>query len=306
MKMSFDYKKSLKKAFQNHIFSSDDKSIIEKEIIRLSIMALVEKPEKIIGFLRFQSPKQKLVQFLTQSLEIKTGDMLEEFFTDLLSTKFTAQDKYITYLGKNYKCDQLFLQKNGEVLFIEQKIRDDHDTTKKTGQVDNFETKILGLASKYKVHINAYEWFIDDNFKKHEVYYQQCIDDFNSKNASICTSYLKYGGPIINDLCGVETWDNFVQAYEETKVDYVSDIPSIINNYDFDNDPSSVIFDYIIHKRKENMGLFFSESFKKVREEFFPSNKMAEKLYNYFSEKKHSKSKTARLFVQQYHQVYIT
>ena len=65
--MPFDYINNLTTAFKNNIYSSSTEIERKREIIKLSITALSNKPERIVGFLRFQGVKQKLIQFLTQS-----------------------------------------------------------------------------------------------------------------------------------------------------------------------------------------------------------------------------------------------
>lgn len=58
-------------------------------------------------------------------------------------------DKRLTNTnGDVLNIDQCFKRGN-KVYFIEQKIRDDHDSTKKRGQIQNFEKKLDIMLIKY-------------------------------------------------------------------------------------------------------------------------------------------------------------
>lgn len=295
--MSFDFTKSLKSAFQNKIYKSSSKEERKKEIIKLALKALSDKPERIVGFLRFQGVKQKVVQFLTQSFEIKTGDMLEEFFTSLFGFHYTNLTKNINGL----KCDQLFQKnENGTIIIylIEQKIRDDHDSTKKNGQVENFEHKISALRTIYpNALIRGYEWFIDDSFKKYPDFYKSKFNEFKTGKEDWFDGGVFYGGDLINTLCGPETWEKFVDAYNVVKKEFTSDIGTIIGKYDFDNDPLDVVLPFYKNKREKGLKIFFDSSYEEVRTALFSGGMMEDKLKTYFMGKK---TKTAVFFLEQY------
>ena len=303
--MPFDYKTKIEQAFKHHIFSATDAHERQKEIVLMAIRVIVEKKESIIGFLRFQSADQKLVQFITQSLEIKTGDMLEEFFDELLAYKYDRMTKNITYAGKAYKCDQLVRSRDEshEIILIEQKIRDNHDSTKKDGQADNFENKIIALNHIYNETISAYEWFIDVQYRKYPAYYQRRIDDFMSHNPGLCNAHLIYGEEIIETLIGPGSWQLFVDAYNEVKTNFISDINHDLE-YDFDADPDDIVFNYFKNKRKNSFDVFFSDDYSEIRNRFFFGGVMARRLNDYFSETSHRRSQTSIFFREKYNQIY--
>ena len=69
---------------------------------------------------------------------------------------------------KKISVDQVFSNDNS-VVFIEQKIRDDHDTSKWEGQWNNFEYKLKVLTEIYKEKgIIGIMWMIDDNFERNK------------------------------------------------------------------------------------------------------------------------------------------
>jgi hypothetical protein len=106
------------------------------------------------------------LQFYTQSNEIKLGDFIEDIVTEyfcLLGYKNLSKriGSYKTnererQVEKPLLVDQIF-EKDGIIYVIEQKIRDDHDSTKKQGQIQNFEKKISKVRELYpQKTINAF------------------------------------------------------------------------------------------------------------------------------------------------------
>jgi hypothetical protein len=298
----FDYIAELDKVFKEKIYSADNDDDRAKEIVLLCIGVIIKQPETILGFLRFQSLKQKMLQLLTQSFEIKTGDMLEMFFTNLISSKYTNINKNIIDPNDDSnkkKCDQLFYQ-GDDIIFIEHKIRDNHDSTKKVGQSGNFDEKIKIIHKLYPENkIRSYEWFIDDQFKKNRNYYESIIDVINNETSDYNQSFLMYGRELIDEFFDSTTWDKFVEAYLKVKTSYVLNIDKAISSYDFDEDPSEIIYKELIKKRKPMIRLFFNKEFKEVRNEFFSGGKMAKKIYEYHKSKK-TKTKTGQEFISEY------
>ena len=125
---------------------------------------IAENPERYIGIFRPTKPKTKLIQNITQSHEIRFGDALEFIFERYFEASgFQLHTKrFRTLDDTELSIDQLF--SNGNVLYmIEQKVRDDHDSTKKVGQFDNFENKYFALSQRYpNYEIRPFMWFIDD------------------------------------------------------------------------------------------------------------------------------------------------
>lgn len=299
---AFNYIEELDKAFKEKIFSSSDHEDRIKEIVLMCVEVITKQPECILGFLRFQSFKQKMLQLLTQSFEIKTGDMLEIFFTSLIGSKYNVLDKNIidpTDVSIKRKCDQLF-ENDNEIILVEQKIRDNHDSTKKSGQANNFEQKIDILHKIYPDKlIKSYEWFIDDQFTKNKNFYEKIITDLNQRTNAYNSSYLMYGRELIDTFFDPETWNEFVDAYVNVKLSYVTNISDSIDSYDFDNDPDEIVFKSLIRKRNSMLELFFNDEFKEVRKILFSGNIMSEKIYKQFKDKK-SIGITGKKFIENF------
>ncbi|GAA8090200.1 hypothetical protein BTM474_02610 [Helicobacter pylori] len=88
-----------------------------------------------MGIFRPTKPKTKLLQNLLTSHEIKFGDAFEYLIEEYLKEhNFLLLYKKILYYNKDkielLKLDQ-FAKKDNTYYFIEQKMRDDHDSTKK-------------------------------------------------------------------------------------------------------------------------------------------------------------------------------
>jgi hypothetical protein len=82
--------------------------------------------------------------------------------------------KDLTSDHEEYNIDQLFKNpKNGIIYLIEQKVRDDHDSTKKRGQFNNFEVKYYEVSRQYSSNkIIPIMWFIDPSLVKNRRYYE--------------------------------------------------------------------------------------------------------------------------------------
>ena len=137
------------------------RDIFNKKIFENYKQELIKKianyPERYIGTFRPTKPKIKLIQNITQSHEIKFGNAFEILIKKIFENfEYKSLENKI-FQDKNYKdIDQLF-QKDNKLIFIEQKIRDDHDSSKKQGQIENFKEKINLLLEKYKENkIRAY------------------------------------------------------------------------------------------------------------------------------------------------------
>ncbi len=276
----FNYSEELVNVFSKYIF--DQASVNYKQHIIINALDKIIKDKKrIIGFLRFQTIKEKLTQCISQSYEIKMGYILEDFFEKLFGFYFNDLCKIVN----GFKCDQLFEDEN-YVYLIEQKIRDDHDTSKRGGQVENFVQKIAALeqiCNQKNKKLKACMWFVDINFKKNKSFYTERLSHISNEYTEEVSLY--YGRSIIDYLFGnTEIWDSFVENFIATKTAYASDISGAINEYDFDNDPDEFVFRNLIRKQIKTMiNLFYSEDYAEVRQALFSNNVMLNKIKEYFA-----------------------
>ena len=164
----------IKEDFDNKIFANSKADLITK---------LSKNPSRYVGLFRSSNPKTKLLQNITQSHEIKFGDgceilirkLFEKFGFKNLERNRTLEN------GDEISFDQL-IKKNGELLFIEQKVRDDHDSTKKRGQFENFKIKLDYLINNENfASLRSYIYFIDPSLTKNKNYYLAEIEKINSR-----------------------------------------------------------------------------------------------------------------------------
>lgn len=199
---------------------------------------VIDNPSRYCGLFRLSNAKTKLIQNITQSNEIKFGDIVEELSTEYIDR--LGYQNFEKNLGKdengdNLNVDQYFT--DGEIIYIvEMKIRDDHDSTKKRGQYSNFQKKIKLIMQKNPgKHIDASMWFVDDGLVKNKNYYKSMMDAEKLEN---CSLHLYYGGEFFSSLKGgEEAWKEFIDILtkyrmQNSKVDVnVPDFGSSVEIY---------------------------------------------------------------------------
>src|SRR5699024_8101808 len=172
---------------------SDFKQVLDDTLFtdaKVTLLKNLKKnPSRFVGIFRASTPKGKLIQNFTQSLEIKYGDALESVFREMFSDyglEKLPQDYKNPKNGKDLNVDQVFKYGNN-VIFIEQKIRDDHDSTKKSGQFTNFKDKYNVLKDYYRGYkIIGSMWFIDDSLVKNKKYYITELEKLEKSDDEFC------------------------------------------------------------------------------------------------------------------------
>ena len=189
---------------------------------------IIDNPARYSGIFRLSNAKTKLIQNVTQSREIKFGDFLEEIVTTYLGLLGCSNlDKEIgcDENGDRLSADQVFM-KDDAIFLVEQKVRDDHDSTKKRGQFNNFIKKVLILQQKYpNKHLIASMWFIDDAIKKNRKYYQEEIDKCSYQNTEL---FLHYGSnffKLFDD--GNEVWKELSSHLIRYKLESSDEVLSV-------------------------------------------------------------------------------
>lgn len=233
---------------------------------------VVRNPNRYTGIFRLSNAKTKLMQNATQSREIKFGDFMEEIVTEYIADMgYTNLNKNIgtDEDGNALSADQVF--ENGDTVYlIEQKIRDDHDSTKKRGQYDNFYKKYLLLSKRYKDRkINATMWFIDDSLVKNKNYYRQQAQLNNLSNVTI---NILYGGELFNQIFSrVDVWEEMCSYLSRNKQERSGEILYIP-----DFDTSDEILKALQKLRTDEPYLFrklisSNPTYTQLRKELFPT-----------------------------------
>lgn len=188
--------------FNRFVFGTSKAKLLEN---------IAENPERYLGIFRPTKPKTKLLQNLLTSHEIKFGDAFEYLIEQYLKEhNFSPLSKKIPYYNKNkekresLELDQL-AKKDNTYYFIEQKMRDDHDSAKKRGQIDNFERKLEALIHRYGENIQGYFYFIDEGLNKNQNYYKEELQKLSvgyGVPLSLC-----YGKELFENLNILQVWD---------------------------------------------------------------------------------------------------
>lgn len=203
------------------------KAVFDKKIFENSKLDLLSKlsdsPSRYIGLFRPSKPHTKIIQNITQSHEIKFGDAFELLIRlcfELYDYESLERNHTITN-GDRVNFDQLF-KKHNRTIFIEQKIRDDHDSTKKRGQIDNFEKKLNYLISNGYSNISSYIYFIDPSLNKNKNYY---LAEINKLKAFYKTDIeLCYGNELFKKEEMNNLWDEEIISFLKR---WRSELPSL-------------------------------------------------------------------------------
>jgi hypothetical protein len=205
-----------------HIFEGEKKELLKR---------IAEKPERFIGLFRPTKPGAKILQHILQSHEIRFGDAFEEIVEEFLKEfGFQPLSKSITDSdGKPLSLDQHFA--DGKIYYVvEQKVRDDHDSTKKDGQITNFEKKLDTLYKTYTSNLVGIMYFLDPDLVKNKNFYLEKLQKLSSFYG--IKTYLFYGKELFEFFGYPEYWDQILIWLKQWK-DNLPELPEI----DFDKDP---------------------------------------------------------------------
>lgn len=266
---------------------------------------IVKSPDRYIGIFRPTKPKTKLIQNITQSHEIRFGDALENIVEDYFRTLgFEMLDKHLfsteTKNNKEYDIDQL-IRKGDIIYLIEQKVRDDHDSTKKVGQFSNFEAKYFEVSRKYNGNkVIPIMWFIDNSLRKNKKYYSEQMEEMSTFYG--CEPKIYYGDEMFeNSENGIkdfpeEMWNEIIDYLTKWK-ETLPDMPEV--NLDANSDE---VFEELknlpphIYRK-----LFESEEIKKqIFPIIFTKGTVLKKLRDYFSSKDEKAYKNIAKYIEGY------
>ena len=216
-----DYKKFCS-ILNKHIFEGEKRELLKN---------IAERPERFIGLFRPTKPGAKILQHILQSHEIRFGDAFEELIGEILrELGFSILNKSIVgENGDSLSLDQYYEDK-GVYYFIEQKVRDDHDSTKKRGQISNFETKLETLYKKHKDKLVGIMYFIDPDLSKNKNYYLPELKRLSEFYG--VKTHLLYGKEFFDYLGKPDLWEQILSWLKQWK-DSLPEIPEI----DFDKTP---------------------------------------------------------------------
>lgn len=267
--------------YDDFVKKLNDKVKSDEDFCYELLVTVIKNPNRYTGIFRLSNAKTKLVQNVTQSREIKFGDFMEDIITDyfgMLGYKNINKIIGVDEEGNTLNADQVFTK--GNVLYlIEQKIRDDHDSTKKRGQFLNFRKKLELLKYDYlDKHLIAIMWFIDDSLKKNKKYYKSEADKVSYNNVEI---KIMYGGELFDDLFdNSDVWNEINSHLSKNKEDRNDEVLTIP-----DFDTSNEMFEALKKLKKSNKTLFKKlvsdkGEYIQLRKELFPTGFNIRKVIN--------------------------
>jgi Holliday junction resolvase-like predicted endonuclease len=191
-----------------------------------------ENPYRYIGIFRPTKSKAKILQNLLQSHEIHFGDAFELIIEKYLVAKGCEilPKRYELHDGTYVDIDQCFKYKN-KIYFVEQKVRDDHDSTKIRGQIQNFEKKLDVLLSIHKKERDLLGLYfcVDPSLVKNKKFFTNELEKL-TQIYGIETA-LCYGKEFFIYLQMEDVWDEITEYLIKWR-EALPDIPEI--NFDID------------------------------------------------------------------------
>ncbi|MGL5732517.1 MAG: hypothetical protein ACRCXE_00365 [Metamycoplasmataceae bacterium] len=205
-------KNDIKAIFDKH-FDSLDKYLVDKVIKKYSetfnITYNVPLPVKT-----------KIEGTILQTCNIRYGDFLEDVINIFLEKNYIIINKE----SKNKNYDLLF-EDSGVIYVGEIKIRDNHDSTKKRGQLENLTKKVKEQKTKnLNKKIVALFYFIDPNQRKNGSWYSNELQ--NLKNDKLVDDFIIcYGDDLYIKFNLKEEWEKIVEMINSINEEYIK------NNY---------------------------------------------------------------------------
>jgi hypothetical protein len=173
------------------------------------------------------SGKDILIRDITRSKEIKFVDFLEELVTDYLEENgFDNLNRNIKNNEsiETLKVNQLF-SKDETIYFIDQKIRDYHNSTKRVEKFSNFIKKIKLLREQNPAEpIVAIMWFMDVLLIKNKAYYSAEMNRLKCENIEI---HLFYGEDLFRYLKIEEAWSELVSFLSRMEMEIRNELDEL-------------------------------------------------------------------------------
>ena len=264
------------------------RDILNKQIFEELKAKLIENiaktPSRYIGLFRPTKPKAKILQNLLQSHEIRFGDAFEILIEEYLRILdyIILEKRFVTNEGV-LNVDQFF-EKEGKRYFVEQKVRDDHDSTKKRGQIQNFEKKLNVIIDKYgDDSLFGIFYFIDPELKKNKNYYETELKRMQDAYGTELRLY--YGEDLFSFLKNPDIWGEILEYLSEWKKE-IPELPE--TNFDLNAQSS---FEDIKDLNPTWFRCIFGDDkiFSEIILTIFPEKATLKLLLEYFKNKGHEK-----------------
>ncbi len=153
-----------------------------------------------------------VMSFVNITLQLNFGQVLEEIIGRLLFDmgyiNLSKDVEIVLPSGKKKKMkyDQYFTNVDRSQYFlIEQKVRDDHDSSKKSGQIENFRKKLEYLKMLHNTSLTGIMYFIDPSLHKNQAFYKDELIELSDEFG--IPALLFYDGELFEFLDGnISAW----------------------------------------------------------------------------------------------------
>lgn len=222
--------------------SSEIEEILNKNVFKqakpLLLKSIADNPDRFVGLFRSTTPQLKLVQNLLQSREIRFGDAMEEVIALMLQEAGCEnQPKNFVLEDDELSCDHyVFHTERSRYYLIEQKMRDDHDSTKKRGQFVNFQGKLQYLRSIHGELITGIMYFVDPSLTKNRNFYRDSM--VSLRKTTNLELYLFYNGELFAYFGRIELWNTLLEVLRQWREQIAGSL-----ELNFDEEPQETIQD---------------------------------------------------------------
>jgi hypothetical protein len=225
----------------SEIFEILNRHVFDEEKSYL-INNVTDNYARFVGIFRSTTPRLKITQNLLQSREIRFGDALEEIIGKTIADMgyINLEKTLVTESGKRKRlnCDQYFSTPDLSRFFlVEQKVRDDHDSSKKSGQLENFERKLAILYKRHGNKLTGVMYFIDPSLTKNRRYYLDELSTTIHLKFNI-DLWLCYNGELFDKLGNKGAWHTLEQALIQWRDTVRQDI-----NLNYDLEPETTVIE---------------------------------------------------------------
>jgi hypothetical protein len=212
-----------------HVFDNERAAVVQ---------AVASNPDRFVGVFRSTTPRLKLLQNILQSREVRFGDALEEVIRKLIADMGFVHLPNEIRSGEKQKlaCDQYFCSSDQTQYFVvEQKVRDDHDSSKRDGQITNFRKKLEYLRAQHGTALTGILYFIDPALNKNRKFYEERLAQLRQMLG--VRLMLQYGSEFFAYMQGHTcTWSLLFSTLESWRRGVPEDI-----NLNLDSEPEKTL-----------------------------------------------------------------
>lgn len=288
-----------------------DEVIQPNNMIPYIIQKMVEKPELLTGFKKINTFALRMYASFGQANNIKFGTILENYFQsylkdlgwELLTRDYTlTKDEINEYKNDSDKVNiDIVAKYNNTIIFIEQKILDNHDSTKKIGQLRNFQEKASVLHREHPNNdIYGFEWFIDDSqhkngpgWEKHNKKYVKTHSYYKDR------LYVVYGNQLeqkLNEITKINH-DGMLKSFETCIKNWHLSHKKLLPENNFDKYPMDVLDELKKYTFNKTYKMFSNSDLEEqIHPILFPNKQVYKAYYAYllsYDKKLNKREKTS-------------